>query len=40
MGDAINKEMHNFGVSFEMLENDTSPPVGWGKVTVSLVSDM
>jgi hypothetical protein len=38
--DALAKEMHNVGIAFEVLENDTSPPVGWKKVTGHLVFDV
>ena len=38
--DAINKEMRNVGVAFEVLENDTPLPVGWSKVTGHLVFDV
>jgi hypothetical protein len=32
--------MHNVGIAFKVLENDTSPPVGWKKVTGHLIFDV
>ena len=38
--DALKKEMHNFRTTFEILKNDTSPWVGWEKVTSPLIFDV
>ena len=38
--DALEKEMHNVGIAFEVLENDSSPPLGWSKVTGHLIFDV
>ena len=38
--DALKKEMHNVVISFEMMESNTSPPVGWQKFTGQLIFDV
>ena len=37
---AIEKEMHNVGIAFEILDPDAHVPVGWNKVTGHLVFDI
>ena len=37
---AIEKEMHNVGIAFEILDPDAHVPVGWNKVTGHLVFDV
>jgi hypothetical protein len=37
--DGVEMELHNVGISFEVLENDTSTPVGWHKATGHLIFD-
>ena len=38
--DAINKEMTNVGVAFEVLEDGRHPPPGWALVTGHLIFDV
>ena len=38
--DAINKEMLNIGIAFEVLPTDEKAPPGWSKVTRHLVFDV
>ena len=38
--DAIDKEMHNIGVAFQILENDEHVPVGWKKATGHMIFDV
>ena len=38
--DAINKEMYNVSVAFEILESERSPPPGWTKSSGHLVFDV
>ena len=38
--DAINKEMLNVGIAFEVLPTGERAPLGWNKVTGHLVFDM
>ena len=37
---AIEKEMHDVGIAFEILEDDVATPVGWKPVTGHLVFDV
>ena len=37
---AIKKEMTNFGISFEILDEDKSSPVGWSKESGHLIFDV
>ena len=38
--DALNKEMHNVGIAFQILETGERPPVGWKPVTGHLIFDV
>jgi hypothetical protein len=38
--DAINKEMLNVGIAFEVLEDNRATPVGWSKVTGHMIFDV
>jgi hypothetical protein len=38
--DAIQKEMYNVGVAFEILETREKAPIGWSKVSGHLVFDI
>ena len=38
--DALQKEMTNIGIAFEILDKDTPAPVGWKKATGHLIWDV
>jgi hypothetical protein len=37
---AIDKEMHNIGVAFEILDDDAKIPIGWSNVTGHMIFDV